>query len=112
MVLERGAVIRVNLNPTQGREQQGETRPCLVLSHTKFNDARNGLVIISPITSTVKPEVKTLVLVPNGFKVQGSVMAEQVRALDLLDRWWRDTGEVLPQDFVDRVVDVFELIIK
>lgn len=38
--LRRGEVIRVNLNPTQGREQMGEARPCLVLSQTVFNAAR------------------------------------------------------------------------
>ncbi|MGB3309836.1 MAG: type II toxin-antitoxin system PemK/MazF family toxin [Nodosilinea sp.] len=37
MQLRRGEVIRINLNPTQGREQMGDARPCLVLSQTLFN---------------------------------------------------------------------------
>jgi mRNA-degrading endonuclease toxin of MazEF toxin-antitoxin module len=108
---ERGALIRLNLNPTQGREQMGEARPCLVLSHTAFNQARNGLVIVSPITNTVKPEIQTLVALPTGYQVQGSVIAEQVRTVDLSLRWWRDTGEVLPPDFVDQVLAILQLII-
>lgn len=61
MQLRRGEVIRINLNPTQGREQMGEARPCLVLSQTVFNASRGGLVIVAPITSTTKPEIKTLI---------------------------------------------------
>jgi len=91
MQLRRGEVIRINLNPTQGREQMGDARPCLVVSQTAFNAARGGLVIVSPITSTVKPEIKTLIPVPAGFRVSGSVIAEQVRTLDVSQRWWRST---------------------
>ena len=111
MELRRGEVIRVNLNPTQGREQMGDARPCLVLSETAFNLARDGLVIVSPITSTVKPEIKTLVLIPEGFRVSGSVIAEQVRTLDLNQRWWRSTEECLPSEVVDQVVATLMLIL-
>lgn len=111
MSVERGEVIRVNLNPTQGREQMGEARPCVVLSQTVFNASRGGIVIVSPITGTVKPEVQMLVQIPAGFRVQGSIIAEQVRTLDLGGRWWRSTGEVLPGEVVDRVVAVVRLII-
>ncbi len=110
-LLERGAVIRINLNPTQGREQRGNARPCLVLSNMLFNQVRNGLVIVSPITSTVKPNIQTLIPIPEGYRVKGSVIAEQVRTLDLSDRWWQDTEEILAAQFVDRVVAVLKLII-
>ena len=109
--LRRGEVIRVNLNPTQGREQMGEARPCLVLSQTAFNAARGGLVVVSPITSTVRPDVKTLIPIPEGFRVNGSVIAEQVRTLDLSQRWWRSTEECLPAAVVDQVVATLNLII-
>ena len=111
MQLRRGEVIRINLNPTQGREQMGDARPCLVLSQTAFNAARNGLVVVSPITSTVRPEIKTLIPIPEGFRVSGSVMAEQVRTLDLTQRWWRSTDECLPSAMVDQVVATLNLII-
>ncbi|MBD2652021.1 type II toxin-antitoxin system PemK/MazF family toxin [Synechocystis sp. FACHB-383] len=108
---ERGTVIRINLNPTEGREQQGEARPCLVLSHTAFNQARNGLVIVSPITSTLKPEIQTLIPIPADYRIKGSVIAEQVRTVDLSLRWWRDTGEIMAASFVDQVVSVLKLIV-
>ena len=71
MNIQRGEVIRINLNPTQGREQTGEARPCLVLSHTKYNLKREGIVVVTPITSTLKPQVKMMIAIPNGFKTKG-----------------------------------------
>ncbi|MDJ0650527.1 MAG: type II toxin-antitoxin system PemK/MazF family toxin [Xenococcaceae cyanobacterium MO_188.B19] len=112
MKIQRGEVIRINLNPTQGREQAGNARPCLVLSHTKYNIKRGGIVVVTPITSTVKPQVKMMIPIPSGFKAKGSVIAEQVRTLDLKTRWWKTTGEVLPTEFVERVVETFKLIIS
>jgi len=111
MDIERGEVIRINLNPISGREQAGNARPCLVISHTRYNKARGGIVIVTPITGTVKPEVKIMIPIPEGFQVQGSVIAEQVRSLDLNTRWWKTTGEVLPKPFVDEVVETLNLII-
>lgn len=111
MDIERGEVIRVNLNPISGREQSGNARPCLVISHTRYNKARSGIVIVTPITRTVKSKVKIMIPIPEGFQVQGSVIAEQVRSLDLNTRWWKTTGEVLPKPFVDEVVETLNLII-
>jgi mRNA-degrading endonuclease toxin of MazEF toxin-antitoxin module len=111
MNIQRGEIIRINLNPTSGREQTGEARPCLVLSHTPFNQSRNGLVIVSPITSTVKPKIKMLIPIPAGFNVHGSVIAEQIRTLDLSQRWWKSTGECLPKEFLDAVVATLNLLI-
>lgn len=102
----RGEIIKVNLNPTQGREQQGEARPCLILTNNKFNLKRKGIVTVSPITNTIKPEVKTLILLPSNMGVTGSVVAEQIRTLDLSKRWWKSTSIILDQDFVDRVTHV------
>ena len=108
----RGEVIRVNLNPTEGREQEGNARLYLVLSNTKFNQRRRGIVVVAPLTKTVKPQIKTMIPVPSGFKATGSVVAEQVRTIDLKERWWQTTGEILPQNFVDFVVYIFSQIIR
>ncbi len=111
MSVRRGEIIRVNLNPTIGREQAGNARPCLVLSNTKFNTKRKGIVVVTPITSTIKPKVKMMVEIPSGFQVKGSVIAEQVRTIDLSKRWWKTTEEILPSEFVDRVVKIFTAIV-
>ena len=83
MNIQRDEIIRINLNPTQGREQSGNARPCLVISHTQYNQNRQGIVIVFPITSTIKPEIKMMIPITEGLKVQGSVIAEQIRTLDL-----------------------------
>lgn len=110
--VKRGEIIRVNLNPTQGREQQGEARPCLVLSNTRFNQRRQGIVIVSPITNTIKPQIKTLIPLPLGLNITGSVVAEQVRTLDLNKRWWKTTSTILEADFVNSVTHVVGQIIS
>ena len=51
--IHRGEIIPINLMPTQGREQSGKARPCLVLSHTRFNIARQGIVVVTPISTIV-----------------------------------------------------------
>jgi mRNA interferase MazF len=112
MNIQRGEVIRINLNPTKGREQSGEARPCLVISNTKYNGVRKGIVVVTPITITIKPQIKMMIPIPDGFTIHGSVIAEQVRSVDLNTRWWKTTGEVLPEEFVARVVDIFKLIIS
>ena len=37
MIVERGSIYRVNLDPTIGSEQQGNARPCVVMSLTAYN---------------------------------------------------------------------------
>ena len=110
--IERGEVIRINLNPTEGREQSGNARPCLVLSNTKFNQRRQGIVVVTPLTNTVRPQVKTMIRVPEGYKATGLVVAEQVRTIDLKQRWWKSTEEILPQESVDFVVHIFSQIVS
>lgn len=112
MNIQRGEIIRVNLSPTQGREQQGKARPCLVLSNTKFNQCRQGIVIVSPITNTIKPEIRTLIQLPDRLKITGSVLAEQVRTLDLKKHWWKRTSVIVAEDFVNKVVHIVQQIIS
>ncbi|MGL6344523.1 MAG: type II toxin-antitoxin system PemK/MazF family toxin [Waterburya sp.] len=111
MSVVRGEIIRVNLNPTQGREQQGKARPCLVVSNTKFNQRRK-MAIVLPITNTIKPSIKTLVPLPNNLSITGSVDTEQVRNIDLENRWWKTSSIVLQPEFCDRMVAMLTIIIK
>lgn len=112
MNIQRGEIIRVNLSPAQGRGQQEKARPYLVLSNTKFNQHRQGIVIVSPITNTIKLEIKTLIQLPDRLKMTGSVLAEQVRTLDLKKRWWKTTSVIVEEDFVNKVVHIFQQIIS
>ena len=112
MKIERGEVIRINLNPTEGREPSGNTRPCLVISNTQYNAKRRGIVVVMPITGTLRPDVKMMMALPESAKLNGAVIAEQVRTVDLKTRWWKSTGEVLSKEWVDSAVDTFSLIVR
>jgi mRNA-degrading endonuclease toxin of MazEF toxin-antitoxin module len=85
---------------------------CLVLSSTKYNQKRQGIVIVTLITNTLKPKIKMMVAIPTGYQVKGSVIIEQIRTLDFSSRWWETTGEILFDNFVDRVVQKLNLIIS
>ena len=45
---ERGDIVRVSLNPTVGRELQGEMRPALVLSTREVNNTI-GTALVAPM---------------------------------------------------------------
>lgn len=126
MSVQRGEIIRINLNPTSGRERgletadskaggtlsrSGKARPCLVISNTKFNHRRK-MVIVLPITNTIKPKIKTLVPLPNNLSITGSVDTEQVRNLDLSDRWWKTTGVILDLDLTNYMVGMLTVLLS
>ena len=76
---KRGDFIRLNFDPQAGHEQMG-SRPALVLSHTPFN-SKMGFVFVCPI-STTKRRNPFYVMIPEGEKVSGVIMADQLRSLD------------------------------
>lgn len=52
MIIDRGTVILVELDPTVGHEQRG-TRPCVAVSDPAVNaDQRFPLIAVVPITGT------------------------------------------------------------
>jgi mRNA interferase ChpB len=84
---ERGDIVRVNLNPAVGREQQGEFRPALVLSPVEFNAL--GMVLVAPITQGGDFSRFAGFAVPlsgSGTETQGVALTNNVRTLDLETR--------------------------
>lgn len=49
MILRRGEIYRVRLNPTEGREQQGAARPCLIVHRDALQNV--GTAIVVPLTT-------------------------------------------------------------
>jgi len=54
LILNRGAIHRVRLSPTEGYEQQGAARPCLIVQRQALSKV--GTAIVVPLT-TQKPNV-------------------------------------------------------
>lgn len=76
---DTGDLVWLEFDPQAGHEQAGK-RPGLVLSPAAYNKP-SGLMIACPITSQVKGYPFEVPL-PPGLKIQGVVLADQVKSLD------------------------------
>jgi len=106
--MKQGDIIRVNFNPTKGREQAGY-RPALVISRTAYNEKRD-FVFVCPITGTTKP-LRLRVMLDDRTETQGDVICEQVRVIDLLARECKFV-ERIPKDLLKRVLEAVSVIIE
>ena len=99
-MMERGAIYRVNLEPTQGREQQGDARPCVVLSLSAFNEARSTVVVV-PLSSSSRPLPPFFVAVPSTGRASATALCDQVRAIDKSRVVGNKRGALSVQDLAD-----------
>ena len=53
--VRRGDIVIVELNPTEGSEQQGDARPCVVIQNDKGNQF-SPTTIVAPFTTKYDPE--------------------------------------------------------
>lgn len=75
----RGDAVWISLSPQAGHEQAGR-RPAVVASPASYN-RRVGLALLWPITTQEKGypfEVR----IPDGLKVSGVVLSDQLKSLD------------------------------
>jgi len=98
-VPERGDFVWLDFTPQAGHEQRGP-RPALVLSPATYN-GKVGLAVCCPITSQIKG-YPFEVLVPEGLKIGGAVLSDQVKTLDWRVRKARFVGRA-PAALVDEV---------
>jgi mRNA interferase MazF len=104
----RGDFVRVVLDPRVGREQSGE-RPALVLSDQAFNDLI-GCAFMAPVTGTQRGwpfEVE----IPDGWRVTGVVLADQIKNIDFTARFVRFLAPS-PEGLVDAVLERVATILK
>ena len=109
--MERGDLYHVDLNPIKGREQAGP-RYVLVVSRKAFNDL--GTPLVCPITQGGEFSRSAGFAVPlggAGTKVQGVVLCNQPRVLDLKARGGRFTERV-PEFIMDEVLAKLATLIE
>lgn len=97
-------IVRVNLNPTEGREQQGDFRPALVLTPAAYN--ATGLAVIAPITQGgdfARYAGFAVTLSGSGTETQGVVLCNQIRTVDLEARGAKRV-EAVPEVVMDEVL--------
>jgi mRNA interferase MazF len=73
-----GDIIKLNFNPTLGREQAGY-RPALIVTPQEFNRATQ-LALVCPITSKIKG-FNLEVILPEGLITSGAVLTFHVESL-------------------------------
>lgn len=78
-VPDRGDIIWLQFDPRAGHEQAGR-RPALVISPKPYN-GKVGLALVCPITSVAKGYPFEVPL-PDGLRVSGVVLADQIKSLD------------------------------
>ncbi len=93
--IPRGAVYRVNLEPTQGSEQQGDARPCVILSITPFNEKLYHVGVI-PLSSSAKSIPPLVVAIPSLGK-DSVALCHQFRTIDK-SRLGKYIGVLSPAD--------------
>jgi mRNA interferase MazF len=84
MRIERGSVVLVSLDPTQGHEQRG-TRPCVIVSDSDVtSDQRFPLVAIVPISARAGEGALYPPLAPgrSGLRKSSFALVDQVRSVD------------------------------
>ncbi|MNC21648.1 mRNA interferase ChpB [compost metagenome] len=108
----RADIVRLNLNPTAGREQQGDFRPALIISPAAFNVS--GLVLIAPITQGGDFARYAGFAVPlsgSGTETQGVVLCNQIRTVDLEARGAKRV-ESVPEVIMDDVLARIQVLIE
>ena len=98
-VPDRGDVVWLQFNPQVGHEQAGR-RPAFVVSPRAYN-RKVGLALFCPVTSSIKGYPFEVVL-PDEGKVQGAILADQLKSLD-----WRARKATrldrMPDDVIQEV---------
>ncbi|HEY0923973.1 type II toxin-antitoxin system ChpB family toxin [Rheinheimera pacifica] len=111
-VFDRGDIVRVCLNPTAGKEIQGDYRPCLVLTQKAFNQL--GMTLIAPISQGAdfaRIRGFAVPLMGSGTATQGVVLVNGIRMADLVARQAKKV-ETAPKSIVNEVLAVMHAIIE
>ncbi len=78
----RGDIWLADLNPVRGHEQAGR-RPVLIVSVDLFNHGPAALVVVVPVTSTIRPIPFHVVVQPpeGGLSDPSALLCEAVRSI-------------------------------
>lgn len=107
----RGEIWFADLDPTRGREQAGR-RPVLVASVEAFNSSKAELVVVVPVTSTLRGIPWHVVVNPaeGGLKNPSAVMCEAVRSISK-SRLVKRLGSV-SRDALSQVEDRLRILLQ
>lgn len=101
-IFEQGDIVYLDFDPQSGHEQKGR-RPALVVSNNLFNRV-SSLTMVCPITHTDRSH-PFHVRLEGTEKIDGFVMCDQARMLDLASRK-ASFVEKAPSRITAEVVDI------
>ena len=105
-----GDLVLVDFRPVLGREQDG-LRPALVMTDASYN-AASSYVVVCPVTSNTRPWPFKMPL-PDGLKVRGFVMLDQIKSIDRRRRVLRLMDHVpsgVMQAYRERLATLLKLV--
>ena len=105
-VPQQGDIIKLDLNPRMGHEQQG-FRPVIVLSNNIISQYTN-VIIAAPI-STTQRRLPLYHDLPDNLNTKGTVLLDQLVTLDYKARSFRFIEKVT-SDFLLQLLDVVRRI--
>lgn len=101
-MFSQGSIIYLDCDPQSGHEQKGR-RPALVISNDIAN-AKNPFAMVCPITHTL-PKNPFYVKVPHGLKVDGYILCNQAKMLDM-DSRKASYADMVDYDTLQEAVDI------
>jgi mRNA interferase MazF len=104
---QKGDFVALTFDPQSGHEQRGR-RPALVVSNDLFN-RHTGLCIACPITTT-RRDYPFHVSIPEGQKVAGVIMVEQIKSIDFRSRDVNRIGSA-PEPVLEEVLSILDACI-
>ena len=104
---QKGDFVALTFDPQSGHEQRGR-RPALVVSNDLFNK-HTGLCIACPITNMDR-SYPFHVAIPEGQRVTGVVMVEQVKSIDFHSRDVKRIASA-PQAVLEEVLSILDACI-
>jgi len=103
----QGDIIKINLNPKQGHEQQGH-RPYICLSNKIISDMAN-IAVFAPISNTSRNYPLYIKL--RGTKTTGAVLLDQLVTIDYNARNF-EFVESVPTDVIDELLAKVVLVFQ
>ena len=107
-MVKQGDIVKFNLNPKQGHEQQGY-RPYICLSYKGVAQYSN-IAIFAPISNT-KRNYPLYVPVPESNQTTGKVLLDQLVAIDYNARK-HVFVETISDDFVEELLKKVKVIFQ
>ena len=103
----QGDIIKINLNPKKGHEQQGY-RPYICLSNKIISDNAN-IAVFAPISQTKRQYPMYIPL--NGTTTIGMVMLDQLVTIDYNARGF-EYIESVPSDILKNLLQIVPLVFQ